>query len=275
MTATQPHDSPDLDTHYSINDAHRAQFHDRGYIKLKDVLAPATIAYYGEEISRKVIELNTLHIPMEQRSTYQKAFLQVMNLWLKSEVVKQFVFSRKLAQIAANLLDVKGVRLYHDQALYKESGGGITPWHADQFYWPLSNPNTVTAWIPLQATPMNMGPLGFAVGSQKMEFGRDLEISDTSEQQIQDALAKANFALDDSPFDLGEVSYHLGWNYHRAGPNTSDKPRKVMTIIYIDQDMRVIEPRHNAHKSDLREWLPGLKPGDLAASPLNPVLYCA
>jgi len=71
------------------------------------------------------------------------------------------------------------------------------------------------------------------------------------------------------------VSYHLGWNYHRAGPNTSDKPRKVMTIIYIDQDMRVIEPRHNAHKSDLREWLPGLKPGDLAASPLNPVLYCA
>lgn len=56
------------------------------------------------------------------------------NLWQHSERAHELVFSRRLAQIAAELLRVDGVRLYHDQALYKEPGGGITPWHADQYY---------------------------------------------------------------------------------------------------------------------------------------------
>jgi hypothetical protein len=64
-----------------------------------------------------------------------------------------------MARIAAKLMDVDGVRLYHDQALYKEPIGGITPWHADEFYWPLSNDNTVAAWIPLLSIPLRWGPL--------------------------------------------------------------------------------------------------------------------
>ena len=63
------------------------------------------------------------------------------------------------------LLEVAGVRLYHDQALFKEAGGGHTPWHADQFYWPLATDRTVTAWVPLVDVPMEMGPLAFATGS--------------------------------------------------------------------------------------------------------------
>lgn len=273
----QPTATPtsELDTHYPLTEEQIRFFRQNGYIKLKQVLSPETLAYYGDEISRKVIELNTMHLPMEKRNTYQKAFLQIMNLWTKSEIVREFVMSKRLGRIAAELMGVTGVRLYHDQALYKEPSGGITPWHADQFYWPLSNENTCTVWIPLQATPMNMGPLGFAEKSHNMEFGRDLEISDTSEQQLQDALAKANYPLNDTPFDLGEVSYHYGWTYHRAGPNTSDKARKVMTIIYLQDGMRVITPRHNAHTNDLRSWLPGLKPGDLAESELNPLIYKA
>jgi ectoine hydroxylase-related dioxygenase (phytanoyl-CoA dioxygenase family) len=271
-TATQV---SELDQHYPLTDEQIRFFRQNGYIKLKQVLSPETLAYYGDEISRKVIELNTMNLPMEKRNTYQKAFLQIMNLWLKSDIVKEFVMSKRLGRIAAELMGVTGVRLYHDQALYKEPSGGITPWHADQFYWPLSNENTCTVWIPLQETPMNMGPLGFAEKSHNMEFGRDLEISDTSEQQLQDALKQANYPLNDTPFDLGEVSYHYGWTYHRAGPNTSDKARKVMTIIYLQDGMRVINPRHNAHTTDLRNWLPGLKPGDLAESELNPLIYRA
>jgi Phytanoyl-CoA dioxygenase (PhyH) len=57
---------------------------------------------------------------------------------------------------------VGGVRLYHDQALYKEAGGGPTPWHADQYYWPLTTDRVVTAWVPLQAVSADMGPLAFA-----------------------------------------------------------------------------------------------------------------
>jgi len=136
---------PDIDSAYTLTDEQIQFFRTQGYIKLKNVLSPEALEYYGREISRKVIELNTLNIPMEQRTTYQKAFLQIMNIWTKSEIVKEFVFGKRLARLAAELMGVSGVRLYHDQALYKEAGGGITPWHADQYYWPLESHNTVTA----------------------------------------------------------------------------------------------------------------------------------
>lgn len=260
---------------YPVNDAHRARFHEQGFIKLKDVLGPELLAFYGQAITAEVFRLNQQTKPLAERSTYERAFLQVMNLWTQNETVKEFVFSRRLAQIAADLLGVAGVRLYHDQALYKEPGGGITPWHADQYYWPLSNSNTCTVWIPLQATPLALGPLEFAIGSQHFEENRHLSISDESERIIQGSLKQQNYPLDAGPYDLGEVSYHLGWTFHRAGANTSDRPRAVMTVIYMEDGIRLIEPKTRHHSNDLQSWMPGALVGEIVDTPLNPVLYRA
>jgi len=49
--------------------------------------------------------------------------------------------------------------------------------------------------------------------------------------------------------------------------------REIMTIIYFADGARVSEPTNPHSPKDLERWLPGLKPGDLAASPLNPVVY--
>ena len=193
-----------------------------GYVKLKNVLSAGTLAHYGRETSRLVQELNVQQLPLEQRGTYAKAFFQVMNLWTHSNVVREFAFSRRLARIATELMGVSGVRMYHDQALYKESGG-ITPWHADQYYWPVDSDKTVTAWVPLSAVPMEMGPLQCSLGTHGMKFGRDLEIGDESETKLGDVLR--DNPLDDGPFDLGEVSFHSGWLFHRAGANTSQTAR--------------------------------------------------
>jgi ectoine hydroxylase-related dioxygenase (phytanoyl-CoA dioxygenase family) len=263
----------DLASPYPLSAEQRAYFKENGYVKLKHVLAPATVEHYRREIAAEVKRLNTLHLPMEQRNTYQKAFLQIGNIWEKSPLVKEFVFARKLARIAAELMGVRGVRMYHDQALYKEAGGGFTPWHADQYYWPISNDNSITAWIPLQATPLEMGPLAFARKTHRMAFGRDLEISDESELKIQKSLKEAQADIDETAFDLGEVSFHLGWTFHRAGPNRSDRPREVMTVIYIDQDARLIAPQRKSHENDWARWCPGVKIGEVIDSPLNPVMW--
>jgi len=263
----------DLKSQYPLKPEQIRAFREQGFVKLKEVLSHATIAHYGPAITDAVKRLNKMHKPMSERNTYQKAFLQVMNIWQKDAVVREFSFSKRLARIAAALLGVRGVRMYHDQALYKEPGGGFTPWHADQYYWPLSSANCCTAWIPLQRTPIEMGPLAFSIGSHRFESGRDLGISDESEQKIQEAMAAKKLPLDEGPFDLGEISFHYGWTFHRAGPNTTPNPRAVMTVIYLDEDMRVAEPANVNQTSDLKVWFPGQKPGDLAASELNPVLY--
>ncbi|MGB2405147.1 MAG: phytanoyl-CoA dioxygenase family protein, partial [Flavobacteriaceae bacterium] len=164
-------------------------------------------------------------------------------------------------------------RLYHDQALFKEAGGGYTPWHADQFYWPLQTDKCITAWIPLQAVPLNMGPLEFSAQSHQIVEGRELEIGDESEDFISNRLRITDFEHLIEPFDLGEVSFHSGWVFHRAGPNQTDETRKVMTIIYMDKAMRLKDPENDWQVNDWNTWCPGAKVGELIDTQLNPVLY--
>jgi ectoine hydroxylase-related dioxygenase (phytanoyl-CoA dioxygenase family) len=263
----------DLDSPYALSADQIAQFRRDGFIKLKNVISPETLAHYGAEITRLTIELNTQQVPLEERSTYDKAFLQVMNLWEHSAVVTEFVMGQRLARIAAELLEVDGVRLYHDQSLYKEPGGGITPAHADQYYWPLASDRTITAWVPLQAVPTDMGPLGFYARSQSVEFGRDLGISDESEEKISANMAKHGFAFDSGPFELGEISFHLGWTFHKAGANVSKNPRAVMTVIYMDADMRLAKALSPIQENDRNQWCPGAVEGAVIDTPKNPLIY--
>ena len=263
----------ELNEEYTVSPEAIAFYQKNGYVKLKNVLSPEVLRHYGDVITDLVIRLNTLTKSMEERTTYERAFLQIMNLWREDKTAREFVFSHRLAKIAADLMGVDSVRLYHDQALYKEPSGGFTPWHADQFYWPLSSPKTVTVWIPLQDTPMEMGPLAFAEQSQQVEIGRNIEISDESERLLAEELANQNFAINDTPFELGEVSYHAGWTFHRAGPNTSSTPRKVMTMIYMDAEQTITTPRNTYQEADWTTWLGSYPVGSKPEGELNPLLF--
>ena len=262
----------DVDARYPLDVEQVSAYRDHGFVRLPGVLSPDTIARYEPEITSKVVELNTLHLPMSERSTYQKAFLQVENLWEHSPLVKELVFSRRLAAIAADLLGVRAVRLYHDQALYKEVGGGITPWHVDHYYWPLDSDRALTVWIPLQPVPADMG-LAFASGSQNAGFGRDLPLGDESEAALREALAEQGFDVDNAAYELGDVSFHGGWTLHRAGENLTPAPRRVMTMIYIDADIHVTEPVNEHQVIDRDRWLGGAAPGQVPQDEVNPVLY--
>ncbi len=261
-----------LDIPYTLS-AEQIDFYQKNrFIKLKNVFDAETLAHYNEVISKQVEKMNTTTTQLEERDTYGKAFLQLFNLWRENEDVKTFVFSKRLAKIAADLLQVDGVRMYHDQALFKEGGGGITPWHADQYYWPLTTDKTVTAWIPLQATPLPLGPLEFSAGSHKIVSGRELAIGDESEKIIAEKLRVTDFKHVIEPFDVGEVSFHSGWVFHRAGANVTDQMRKVMTVIYMDKNMVLKQPENKNQEADWHTWCPGAKVGKVIDTELNPVL---
>ncbi len=262
-----------LDLPYAVPHDLIERYAREGFVRLPGLLDAETLGHYGEEITKLTLALNTQDKPLVERETYDQAFLQVMNLWRSSELARRFVFGQRLAGVAAQLMGVKGVRLYHDQSLYKEPSGGITPAHADQYYWPLASDRAITAWIPLQPVPPEMGPLEFYSGSHHSELGRNLPISDESEARITAEMEAQGHPIDRAAYALGDVSFHGGWTFHRAGPNLSEQPRSVMTMIYIDAEMIVAEPVNAMQQTDLARWLPGLAPGDRAASPLNPVLF--
>jgi ectoine hydroxylase-related dioxygenase (phytanoyl-CoA dioxygenase family) len=268
-----PEITKEMDQPYTLTEDQLDFFKKNGFVKLKQVLSPEAIRYMDETITTEVRRLNTQHLPLEERDTYGKAFLQIMNIWVHSAPVREIVFSKRLARIAADLLEVNGVRMYHDQALYKEPYGGQTPWHADQYYWPLATDRTITAWIPLQETPLPMGPLEFSAGSNRLSLGRNLQISDESQDLLEKVLDNEGYRHVVEPFDLGEASFHIGWLFHRAGANMTDRMRKVMTVIYMDKEMTLKEPVNEHQVNDWNTWCPGAKVGEVIRTQRNPLLF--
>ena len=198
----------------------------------------------------------------------------MFNLWTHDEGVRAFVFARRFAKVAADLMGVEAVRLYHDQALFKEPGGGFTPWHQDQFYWPLDTPHTITMWMALVDVTEGMGPTRFASGSHRLGNLGDFTIGDTSEKEFGRIVAARGLRCTSyEPLAPGDATFHGGWTLHSARANHSSAMREVMTVIYYADGARVGPLDHPARKLDRKLWLGSCEPGEPAAGPQNPVLY--
>lgn len=265
---------PELDGEYPLGPEAIRDFRRDGHLLLRRVATPEEVAAYRPVLLRAREAHGAVATPLEQRDTYGRAFLKGLNLWPKDEGVRRFVLSRRFARIAADLLGVEGVRVYHDQALLKEAGGGLTPWHQDQHYWPLATDLTVTLWMPLTDVTPDMGTMHFASGSHRDGYLGDLPISDESEARLDAFIRERGYArVPGTAMAAGDATFHYGWTLHGAPANASDRTREVMTIIWYADGTRV-GPLNNANRQrDRDRWLPGLEPGDLAATELNPLVF--
>jgi ectoine hydroxylase-related dioxygenase (phytanoyl-CoA dioxygenase family) len=247
---------------------------ERGHTVVRGLASPEEVAAFRPAIETAVARHAERMAPLKERDTYGKAFLQVPNLWQRDPVVERFVRAPRFAQVAAALLGVEGVRLYHDQALCKEPGGGYTPWHQDQVYWPFATDRTITMWMPLVDVPAEVGSMTFASGSHRHgELGRHV-IGDDSEAAFATTVDELGLSLDThGAVAAGDATFHLGWTLHRAPANASDLVRSVMTIIYF-ADGAIVGPLDSPYRAfDNKVWLDGIPPGEPAAGPLNPVLW--
>ncbi|MBS1749838.1 MAG: phytanoyl-CoA dioxygenase family protein [Bacteroidetes bacterium] len=267
------HQLPALDDFRILDQQQIKNFRRDGHTLIKQVLSPEEIAEYRTVLVEAAARYNTEKRKMEERDTYGKAFLQIMNLWRVDEQVKQFVLAKRLAKIAADLLGVDHVRIYHDQALFKEPGGGPTPWHQDQYYWPVDTTNTVTMWMPLIDISVDMGMLTFATGSHIKGAVFNHEISDESEKEFDHYVKEKKFEISRATtMNAGDATWHYGFTIHNAPPNHSDTMREIMTIIYIADEAKITRPTNPWQENDRKTWFLGLPVGSPAASEINPLV---
>lgn len=265
---------PSLDQAHPLHLGAIDEFRTRGHTVVRGLARPDEVAAYRPAIEAAAARLTLETRPIEARDTYGQAFLQTGNLWREDPVVARFVFARRFAAAAADLLGVEGVRLYHDQVLIKEAGGGSTPWHQDQFYWPLPAGSTVTMWMPLVDVPDEVGSMTFGAGTHALGALCELSISDESEAALQRYVDDSGVALDThGALRVGDATFHAGWTLHRAGPNPTEEDRPVMTVIYVADDVRVEIPANPFQEFDRMAWLGDRKPGEAVDGDLNPLLY--
>lgn len=267
---------PELDAPYALSSDAREDFERDGHVLLRRVAEPYEVAAYRPLIREATFGHSVERRVLEDRDTYGKAFIQVCDIWRKEPKVAGFTLARRFGRIAADLLGVTAVRLYHDQALFKEPGGGPTPWHQDQYYWPLEGDRTVTMWMPLVDLAPGMGGMEFGSGTQRRPALAELAISDESEAFFQRMAANRVFPVSKPvPMAAGDATFHAGWTLHRALPNSSNQMREVMTIIFFADGSRLLEPHYQEREGPFQSLFAGLRPGDPAASDMTPIVYSA
>jgi ectoine hydroxylase-related dioxygenase (phytanoyl-CoA dioxygenase family) len=258
---------------YALDPEIIERFRRNGHVVLPEVASRAEVEQFRPAIQKGAAILRRETRPLEARDTYGRAFLQSCNLWQVEEAVERFVRAPRFGALAAALLGVDRVRIYHDQALFKEPHGGRTPWHQDEFYWPLDTEHTVTMWMPLHDVGPETGLMAFADGSHRLGDLRGREISDRSEAEFAALVAEQGLHVSETrALRAGDASFHAGWTLHCAGANTTGEVREAFTIIFFADGARLREPRNGYERFDATIWLPGVEVGEIAASPLNPLV---
>lgn len=129
-------------------------------------------------------------------------------------------------------------------------------------------------WMPLVDISDEVGSMTFASGSQREGYISKLGISDESHTTWKEYIDSKGLPLVNyGCMKAGDATFHAGWTLHSAPGNPTNALREVMTLIYYADGVTVAKPDSNSRKNDLRKYFPGCRPGDLAASPLNPVVY--
>ena len=128
---------------------------------------------------------------------------------------------------------VDGIRIWHDQALYKEAGGRPTDPHQDQPYWSIAETDTITAWIPFDGSTVANGAMAYLPGSHRIGLRTFVNIFTGPPEDTlgRDELRQIEPLTVEVP--AGSVAFHHGLTFHLAAPNQTDSVRRVHTAIYF------------------------------------------
>ncbi len=92
-----------------------------GFVVVEDLLDEGERARYGAAVDAAVAARTRRDArTLEEKTRYEQSFLQCINLWEDFPDVRPLTFHPRVAETAATLLGVDALRIWHDQALYKE-----------------------------------------------------------------------------------------------------------------------------------------------------------
>ncbi len=259
MTAVTPDLDPEL-----VDDFRRD-----GFVVVPDLLGPDELERFGSAVDDGVA-LRSRHDTraLADKSRYEQSFIQCQNLWEDCPGVRPLTFHPAVASTAARLLGVDAVRIWHDQALYKEPGGRDTDAHQDQPYWPIAETDTITAWIPFDGSTVENGAMGYVPGSHRLGIRKFVNIFTGPPEDTLSMEGLRQRAPVYVEVPAGAVAFHHRLTFHLAAPNRTDRTRRVHTAIYFaDGSTRGSAHRHPSVDRG------GIGVGDVIDSDVTPVAW--
>jgi phytanoyl-CoA hydroxylase len=220
-------------------------YQDNGFVVIEDFLSPEELETWRTNVMDAVRERAGKKMPgkdlmigeddgiNEDSSYFGKVFDQLINLWQTHEGVKKLMLDPRIGQMAAQLAGTDGIRIWHDQALFKRPWANPTAWHLDTPFWSFSSRQALSIWVALDDATLENGCLFFIPGSFKHTNFGNSAIGRNMDGIFEVYPALTGMTSIAAPMKAGSCSFHNGLTVHGTNANMTRGFRRAMTCAYM------------------------------------------
>lgn len=252
---------------YQITQEQQSFYRDNGYIVIEDFLDGKELEIWRDvtedAVQQRLRERNGLTNQDDPDAYYSQVFLQAVRLADTHEGMARLMLDERLGEAAGTLAGVDGIRIWHDQALFKQPYGNPTAWHLDNPYWSFSSRDAISLWVALDRATLANGCLWYLPGTHKQARRDNSGIGANIGSLFKVYPEWIGMKAVPAPCPAGSAVFHNGLIAHGAGANMTPSPRRAMTCAYMPDGATF-----NGQKNVLRDdYFASLSIGDILDDP--------
>lgn len=252
---------------YRITKEQQEFYRQNGFVVIEDFLDSQELETWRsvteDAVQQRMRERNGLTNQDDPEAYYSQVFVQCVRLADTHEGMAHLMLDARLGEAAATLAGVQGIRIWHDQALFKQPYGNPTGWHLDNPYWSFYSRNAISIWVALDRATLANGCLWYMPGTHKTARIDNSGIGANIASLFKIYPEWATMSAVPAPCPAGSAVFHNGLTAHGAGANMTRFPRRAMTCAYMPDGSTF-----NGQKNVLRDdYFQSLKVGDVLDDP--------
>lgn len=165
---------------------------------------------------------------------------------------------QRIREFASKFLEDEAVSRAAELFAKPAKVGLPSPWHQDDAYWCVDNHNGLTIWIALDHCDASNGSVNYIKGSHRfglLEHGPSY--APGSSQKIADDSLIAGHKKDMATYAMkpGDVLVHHALTVHGSAANTSDRPRRGLTLQFIGKKSKYDKGRMAKYEASLAKQI--------------------
>ena len=263
---------------YQITPEQSESFQQQGYIVIEDFLDAAELDHWRtmtmEAVDERLASVaagqgNGMTNVAKDDNYYSQVFIQCIRLADSHTGMKAIMTDERLGQAAGTLAGVDGVRIWHDQALFKQPYGNPTSWHLDNPYWSFSSRQSISVWVALDDATLHNGCMWYLPGTHKLATYDNAGIGANMRDLFKVYPEWLKMTAVPATAKAGSAVFHNGLTAHAAGANMTPGMRRAMTCAFMPDDSTF-----NGVQNILpKEMFDSYKIGDKLDSDFNPLIW--
>lgn len=230
----------------------RTSFEQNGFVVIKNFFSPDLITEIRSALDSysDYDTIRTKDIVWEDQEAQEFKYIQNINYYLP---ICHRLISTKLLSTVAELLGEESYFVnmeIHNKVPFK---GTLTPAHQDNFYFRLSPPSALTAYIPVELHSAKInGGLKFLVGSNKLGTIDHTSSKVKAFSSLLEIDGIGEFDVYETDLQPGDIVFHHSNTVHFADPNTSEHSRRSFSVRLNGVSAKVDPKMHEKYAQNLK-----------------------